>query len=136
MKKIVLSALAMLAPWAASAADYPTKFGEVRNGAIVPTNTIKMCPKSTGYAYGFEIMLPEKGSYEVSGDLYWPPPKGMSCVSCAHIQDPYGKHSGRFVKSFTFDPDAEPGAYSLIVIVDHNPVSTIKFNVVASKDCR
>jgi hypothetical protein len=141
--RVLVVALAVLAPVlvpvlvprVAEAADDPVKFGEIRNGAIVPTHTIKMCPKSTGYTYGFEILLPEQGSHEVSGDFYWPPPKGVNCVSCAHIQNPYGTHAGRFVKSFSFDPDDQAGAYRLIVVVDHDVVATINFDVVASKDC-
>ncbi|MBV8392166.1 MAG: hypothetical protein JOY81_03190 [Alphaproteobacteria bacterium] len=132
--RALAAALAVLAPWAADAADYPVKFGEIRNGAVVPAHTLKMCPKSTGYAYGFEILLPEQGAHEVSGDLYWP--TSANCVSCAHAQESYGKHSGRFVKTFTFESDDQAGTYTLTVIVDHNTVSTIKYDVVASKDCR
>ena len=133
--KIICAALVLLAPWSAHAADYPVKFGEIKNGVVVSTRTLKMCAGKTGYVYGFEILLPEKGTHEVSGDLYWPPPPGATCVSCAHAMDSYGMHTGRYVKRLTFDLDDKPGDYSLTVVVDHDAVTTVKFKVVASTSC-
>jgi hypothetical protein len=132
-KQIVLTALALLTPLIAEAADYSVNFGEIKNGVVIPGRTLKMCAKKTGYTYGFEILLPEKGTHEVSGDLYWP--TNANCVSCAHAQDSYGKHAGRFVKRFTFDGDEQPGDYRLIVVVDHEPAATVNFKVEAAASC-
>ena len=134
-KMITLAALALLAPLAVQAADYPLNFGEIKNGVVIPGRTLKMCAKSTGYTYGFEILLPEKGAYEVSGDLQWPSPPGTNCVSCAHALESYGAHAGRYVKRFTFDAGDQPGDYSLTVIVDHTPMTTVKFKVAPTASC-
>jgi hypothetical protein len=132
-KTIVLAALTLLAPLATQAADYPINFGEIKNGVVIPGRTLKMCAKSTGYTYGFEILLPEKGTHEVSGDFRWP--TDANCSSCAHAMDSYGKHAGRYMKRLTFDGDEKPGDYSLTVIVDHEPVTTVKFKVEAAANC-
>lgn len=134
-KKIVFAMLALLAPGIAQAADYPVKFGEIRDGVVVPTRTLKMCANKTGYAYGFEILLPGKGTHEISGDLHWPSPPGATCSSCAHAMDSYGAQSGRYVRRFSFDPDDPVGDYSLQLIVDHAPVTTVKFKVVPATNC-
>jgi len=138
-KKIVLTVLALLAPLStvgtAQAADYPISFGEVKNGVVIPGRTLKMCAKSTGYVFGFEILLPETGTHEVGGDLNWPPPTGVTCASCAHAMDSYGTHSGRFVKRFTLEPDQQAGDYSLTIFVDRQPLTTVKFKVAPADSC-
>lgn len=134
MTRNILLALALLAPGAALAADYPIRFGEIRNGAVVPTDTLKMCAGKTGYEFGFEIELPA-GKHEVAGDMHWPPAPGTASASGAHAQESYGAQSGRFVKRFAFDPDDQTGDYSLQVIVDRAPVRTVKFKVVRAASC-
>jgi hypothetical protein len=133
MKKTIVLALALLAPLAAQAADYPISFGEVKNGVVIPGRVLKMCAKSTGYVYGFEILLPDKGTHEVSGDMRWP--TDANCSSCAHATDSYGAHAGRYVKRFTFGADEKPGDYSLTIIVDHEPLTTVKFKVAPADSC-
>lgn len=132
-KKIVLTMLALLAPLTARAADYPVNFGEIKNGVVIPTRTLKICPKTSGYTYGFEILLPENGTHEVSADLRWP--TDANCSSCAHAMDSYGKHAGRYVKRFTFGEDEKPGDYSLSIIVDQETLTTVKFKVETAKSC-
>jgi hypothetical protein len=130
----VVALLVMLAGWAARAEDYPVKFGEIRNGVVTPTRTLKNCEPSTGYVYGFEISLPASPPHVVRIGFMTPAIPGEECVSCRSFTDDFGAHAGRFVKSL--DIGTQVGAHTLKVFVDDGRlVSQIDYQVVDSKSC-
>jgi hypothetical protein len=131
---IVAISLGVVAPCVAQAQDFPVKFGEIHDGAVTPTLTLKNCEPSTGYAYGFEIALPPGQSHVVRIGFTAPQIPGEECTSCRSFTDDFGAHAGRFVKRL--DIGSELGARTLKVFVDDwKLVSQIDYKVVPSKSC-
>ncbi len=132
--------LVVFASNAAHAADYRIQFGEMRQGTLVPTRSLKMCVGQTGYHWGFEMDLPPGGEHNVTVGLTTPAPpavfaqKGNATRSTQFTYN-YGDHSGHFSKPWAFDNGDPLGAYSLNLFVDGALVSTIDFTVVAAKGC-
>jgi hypothetical protein len=77
MRTFVLALVLCFAspPVFAAAAEYSVRFGELRGPdykVLTPTRTIKLCEKSTGYRYAFEIIPQHGGPYEYRMVMYLP----------------------------------------------------------------
>jgi hypothetical protein len=134
MKTVIVALLAVLAPVAVLAQDYPVTFGEIAGGKIVASPILKNCEPSTGYKYGFEMSLPEGEKHVVRIRFMTPPIPGQDCVSCRSFTDDFGTHSGHFVQPLELG--SEVGTYSLKIYVDDwKQVHAVDYRAVASKSC-
>lgn len=142
---VVLSGLLLgFAPWAL-AAEYSVRFGELQGAdheTVVPTTNIKLCYKSTGYGWGYEIIPPSSASYEYYTLMHLPAPPASVEGNTQAISEG-GKEikwatkrvSGPHVQNYSFDTGDPIGAWALDVVVQNAVVATIKFDVVPASSC-
>ena len=124
------------------AAEYSIRFGKLQGSdhkTVAPTTNIKLCNRSTGYQFGYEIVPQSTDSYEYYTILYLPTPPatvgpGMKNPAISEggkeIKMQAKRASGPAVQSFVFDAGDPTGPWKFDVVVQDSVVATIKFDVV------
>jgi hypothetical protein len=128
------------------AAGYSVRFGEFQppdSKLLTPTNTIKLCERSTGYRYGLEIVPQGSEAYDFSWKMTLPaPPATLSYQgkigSTEHGQvitsEPFHAQ-GRASYAFWIDKGDPTGTYRLEVSANNTLVGTIDYQIVAAAHC-
>jgi hypothetical protein len=136
-------ALTTSATWAA---EYSLRFGELQppdHKLLVPTKTIKLCERSTGYRYGIEILPPSNDAYDFSWKLILPAPPatlsyGTKTTSTEHGQEIKSESfhaQGRATYTFWIDKGDPTGAYRLEVFANNTLLGAIDYQVAAAPRC-
>jgi hypothetical protein len=135
-----MAVLALL-PSLADAADYSVNFGEVRDQALVPTETVKMCLDATGYRFGYEVIPGQPDSYHLKTIVHLPAPSkpirsGMQSRNDGReVIDDVGTVAGRAVEIYGFDAGDPLDAWSFDISIDDVVVKTVNVNVVPATSC-
>ena len=129
------------------AAEYSIRFGKLQGSdhkTVAPTTNIKLCNRSTGYQFGYEIVPHSSNSYEYYTILYLPTPPatvgpGMKNPAISEggkeIKMQAKRASGPAVQPFVFDAGDPTGPWKFDVVVQNSVVATIKFDVVPPSSC-